>query len=62
MVEIAARVGAETLLPGFQNDHPDLAFGLELVLDCVVEDALGGVEDERLNCAFFVLIFSADLA
>ena len=53
VVEISTDVGAETLLPRFQNDYADLAFGLELVLDCLVEDLLCRIEDERLNLSFF---------
>ena len=62
VVEISTCVGAKTLLPRFQNDYADLAFGLELVLDCLVEDLLCRIEDERLDLSFFVRIFSADLA
>ena len=49
MVEIAARVGRETLLSSLQDDHTDLAFSCYLLADGVVEDALGCVEDERLD-------------
>ena len=49
----SCRYVVETLLPRFQDDHADLAFGLELVLDCLVEDLLCRIEDERLNLSFF---------
>ena len=62
MVEIAARVGREALLSSLQDDHPDLAFSCYLLADGVVEDALGCVEDERLDWPSLVLIFSADCA
>ena len=53
MIEKAACVGAKTLLSRFQDDHAHFAFGLELVLDCLVEDLLCRIKDERLDLSFF---------
>ena len=40
-VEISAGTGRQTLLPGLQDDYPDLAFGPELLSDSIVEYLLG---------------------
>ena len=62
MIEEATCVSRKALLTGLEDDHTDLAFSCQLLRDCVVKDALGCVEDERLDLPFFGLILSADLA